>query len=129
VSGARGVNNHMGSRATTDRAAMDAVMEELKARGIFFLDSRTSPDSVAEDAARANGVPALRRDVFLDLTDDPDGVRLALQEAVARARESGHAVAIGHVHPVTLEVLGRELSRGLPGVQLVPPSRQLPVTR
>ena len=129
VGGARGVNNHMGSRATADRATMDAVMAELKARGVFFLDSRTSAESVAEDAARAKGVPALRRDVFLDVTDDPDGIRLALQEAVARARESGHAVAIGHVHPATLEVLDHELGRGLSGVQLVPPSRQLPVAR
>lgn len=125
VAGARGVNNHMGSLATADRAVMDAVMRELEGRGVFFLDSRTTSDSVAEEAAREAGVPALRRDVFLDVTDDPESVRLALRDAVSRARAQGHAVAIGHVHPVTLEVLGRELARGLDGVELVPPSRLL----
>jgi polysaccharide deacetylase 2 family uncharacterized protein YibQ len=129
VHGARGVNNHMGSRATADRAAMDAVMQELKARNVFFLDSRTTPDSVAEEAARAAGIPALRRDVFLDVTDDPSAVRLALRQAIGLAREHGHAVAIGHVHPVTLEVLGTALAHDLGGVQLVPPSRLVQTAR
>ncbi len=129
VSGARGVNNHMGSRATADRSAMDAVMQELKARNVFFLDSRTTPDSVAEEAARAAGLPALRRDVFLDVTDDPAAVRLALREAIGLAKEHGHAVAIGHVHPVTLEVLRIALAQDLGGVELVPPSRLLQKAR
>ena len=129
VSGARGMNNHMGSRATADRAAMDAVMEELKARNVYFLDSRTTPDSVAEEAARQARVPALRRDVFLDVTDDPSAVRLALRQAIGLAREHGRAVAIGHVHPVTLEVLGTVLAHDLGGVELVPPSRLLQKAR
>jgi polysaccharide deacetylase 2 family uncharacterized protein YibQ len=125
VPGAVGLNNHMGSRATADRSAMEAVMEALKGRHLFFLDSRTTADTVAEDVARENGVAALRRDVFLDVVAEPAAIRAALGTALARARSEGRAVAIGHVHPITLEVLAAELSRPLEGVRLVPPTRLL----
>ena len=125
VAGARGVNNHMGSRATADAAAMRAVMEVLRPRGLYFLDSRTTGDTVAEQTARAAGVPALRRDVFLDVVSEPEAIRRALDQAVARARATGSAVAIGHVHPLTIEVLERELPRVGVEVRLVRPSQLL----
>ncbi len=125
VAGAVGLNNHMGSRATADGEAMRAVMKALGRRGAYFLDSRTTAESVAEQSARAAGVPALRRNVFLDVADEPTAVRAALRDALAMARSEGRAVAIGHVHPVTLEVLAQELHEDLGGVRLVAPSRLL----
>jgi len=123
VAEARGVNNHMGSLATTDMPTMRAVMAALANRKLFFLDSRTSTATVAEQAARDAGVPTLRRDVFLDVVSEPDAVRRALQQAVARARGNGSAVAIGHVHPITIEVLMQELPALAHEVKLVPPSQ------
>ncbi len=123
VGGAQGLNNHMGSRATTDARVMAAMMRVLATRQLYFLDSRTTPDTVAEDVARAAGVPTLRRDIFLDVVDDPASVRQALRRAVSRARSHGSAIAIGHVHPVTLAVLEAELPAALDGVRLVKPSR------
>lgn len=123
VAGACGVNNHMGSRATAHRPTMDAVMAALGGGRLFFLDSRTTPDTVGEDAARAAGIPALRRDVFLDVVAEPAAIRGALRAAAARAVAQGHAVAIGHVHPETIETLLRELPMVLDGVTLVRPSR------
>lgn len=125
VAGAAGLNNHMGSRATADGETMRAVMKALGPRGAYFLDSRTTAESVAERSARAAGVPALRRNVFLDVVDEPTAVRAALREALAMARSEGSAIAIGHVHPVTLEVLAVELHGDLDGVRLVTPSRLL----
>jgi len=123
VAGASGVNNHMGSRATADLPTMQAVMAGLRGRALYFVDSRTSPDSVAEAAARAAGIPTVRREVFLDIVDEPDAVRHALRSAVSRAAADGRALAIGHVHPVTIAVLTTELRVLSPGVRLVPPSR------
>jgi polysaccharide deacetylase 2 family uncharacterized protein YibQ len=125
VRGVRGVNNHMGSRATADRAAMEAVMDALASRGLYFLDSRTTPDTVAEEAARRSGTPALHRDVFLDVVSEPEAIRHALEQAVARAQAQGSAVAIGHVHPLTIEILAHELARLGPDVRLVRPSQLL----
>ena len=125
VTGAKGVNNHMGSRATADVPTMRAVMLELRRRGLYFLDSRTTSDTVAESEARANGVPALHRDVFLDVVGERDAVEQALSQAVARAREKGSAVAIGHVHPTTFAVLEQELPHLPADVVLVRPSRLL----
>jgi polysaccharide deacetylase 2 family uncharacterized protein YibQ len=123
VAGARGVNNHMGSRATADAATMREVMAVLRAHGLYFLDSRTTADTVAERVARESGVPALHRAVFLDVVSEPDSVRRALEQAVARARSQGSAVAIGHVHPVTIELLAVELPRIQGEVKLVRPSQ------
>ena len=125
VAAARGVNNHMGSRATADAPTMRDVMEVLRDHGLYFLDSRTTSETVAERVARENGVPALRRDVFLDVVSEPDAVRRALEQAVARARAQGSAVAIGHVHPLTLELLAVELPRIASEVKLVRPSQLL----
>jgi uncharacterized protein len=125
VGGARGVNNHMGSRATADVPTMRAVMAALKGKGLYFLDSRTTPDTVAERVAREDGIPALRREVFLDVVSEPDAIRRALQHAVSRARALGSAVAIGHVHPITVEVLANDLEQVLGDVRLVRPSQLL----
>ena len=100
-----GVNNHMGSRFTGDATAMAIVLEEVAARGLLFLDSRTTDESLAEELARDMGIPAARRDVFID--NESDGAmidaRLAELEAVARAR--GFAVGIAHPRPGTLAAL------------------------
>ena len=125
VASARGVNNHMGSRATADAATMRDVMVVLADRGLYFLDSRTTSETVAERVARESGVPCLRRDVFLDVVSEPDAVHRALEQAVARARAQGSAVAIGHVHPLTLELLAVELPRIADDVKLVRPSQLL----
>ncbi|WP_161685407.1 divergent polysaccharide deacetylase family protein [Thermoanaerobaculum aquaticum] len=116
-----GVNNHMGSRATSDAELMRHFMKALAGRGLYFLDSRTTPASVAASLAREAGIRTLRRDVFLDVVEDEGAVRSALATAASLARSKGQAVAIGHVHPLTLRVLHEELSR-LSGVTLVRPS-------
>jgi len=123
VPGAAGVNNHMGSRATGDEPTMAAVMAALAGQGLYFLDSRTTAASLALGAARRAGIPAVQRDVFLDVVAEEPAVRRALGEAVEVARANGSAVAIGHVHPATVAVLRQEVARALEGVELVPPSQ------
>lgn len=105
VPGAIGVNNHMGSRFTRDAAALTPVLLRIGDHGLFFLDSRTSGESVAYETARALGLPALKRDVFLDHTLDRRDVLVRLRETEAAAILNGVAIAIGHPHDVTLETL------------------------
>ena len=105
VPGAVGVNNHMGSRATADAGAMRAVMGLLRERGLIYVDSWTSPRSVAEKTAREAGIPFGGRDVFIDNLRDPAAIRRQLALAERRARRRGTAIVIGHPHAVTLGVL------------------------
>jgi polysaccharide deacetylase 2 family uncharacterized protein YibQ len=100
-----GLNNHMGSRFTRDARAMDAVLLELRARGLLFLDSRTSTSSLAADLAQVEGVPHAVRDVFLDNELTAENVRERLAELEGVARRNGFAVAIGHPHDATLDAL------------------------
>lgn len=122
VPGVRGVNNHMGSLATSDEPTMQALARVLRPSGLYFVDSRTSPESVAEAIMREAGIPAARRDVFLDVVDEAPAIRRSLQEAVEHAERHGRALAIGHVHDQTLAVLGAELPALQRRVELVPPS-------
>jgi polysaccharide deacetylase 2 family uncharacterized protein YibQ len=110
VPGAVGVNNHMGSRLTAERAAMDALMPELHARGLFFLDSRTTATSQAPAAAQAAGVPTLARDIFLDVDPAPGAVLAQLERAAERARDRP-TVIIAHPSPAVVEVLREGLPR------------------
>lgn len=112
-----GVNNHMGSRFTAFRPGMETVMRQFKARGLMFLDSRTTAQSVGDQTAHDQGVPSIVRHVFLDDEETLDAVRRKLAEAEAVARRQGFAVAIGHPHDVTLQALAEWLptvqSKGL----------------
>lgn len=100
-----GLNNHMGSRFTRDLGAMAPVIAELKARGLLFLDSRTSGSSVAGYVARESRVPFAMRDVFLDNELNADYVRARLAELEVAARRRRVAVGIGHPHDATLDAL------------------------
>ena len=118
VPGLVGINNHEGSRFTEDGASLQPVMATLHARHLFFLDSRTGPDSQAEAAARAAGIITGGRDVFLDDDQNPAAIEAQLETLVREARRSGVAIAIGHPHDVTLRVLAAWLARDH-GVTLV----------
>jgi uncharacterized protein len=122
---AAGMNNHMGSKATENMALMGQVMTELKARGLFFLDSRTSDRSTADKEAARKGVGYLSRTLFLDTERGAQAAILQLQEAERLALTKGRAVAIGHPHPETLAALASWSVRRDTRVQLVPLARQL----
>jgi polysaccharide deacetylase 2 family uncharacterized protein YibQ len=108
---ATGVNNHMGSRATSDPAAMLEVLGEVSRRGLAFVDSRTSPLSVGNALAERLGLSHAARDVFLDNEPSPAAIRRRLDEAERLARRRGQALAIGHPYPATLAVLEDWLPR------------------
>lgn len=111
----RGVNNHMGSHLTEFDFFMRPVMDSIRSYNpsFYFLDSRTSPRSVAFGQAREAGLSSISRDVFLDNEDHLAAIRLQFRIWLERARERGSAIAIGHPHASTLQVL-RE---GLPGTR------------
>jgi len=100
-----GVNNHMGSRLTRDSHAMALVMARLKSRGLLFVDSLTSNQSVAGIAARGAHVPNTKRHIFLDHIDSLKAIRQQLKIVEQLARRQGYAVAIGHPRDATIEAL------------------------
>lgn len=119
VPGLVGINNHEGSRFTADAAALAPVMATLKARHLFFFDSRTGPSSAVPQAAAKAGVMSAGRDVFLDDDRSPAAVKAQLALLVRQAKRNGVAIAIGHPHAVTLDLLAAWLKEDH-GVTLVP---------
>jgi polysaccharide deacetylase 2 family uncharacterized protein YibQ len=105
-----GVNNHRGSLLTMHPGHMSWLMQEIKSQGsLFFVDSFTTERSIALALARESGVPAVRRDVFLDPDKQPDTVVREFERLKRLARKRGMAVGIGHPYPATLDLLRREL--------------------
>ena len=100
-----GVNNHMGSRLTQEAEPMQWLMAELRPRGLYFVDSRTSAQTKALDIATQYEVPSLKRDVFLDDLNETKAIEYQLNRAIQFAKQRGSAVAIGHPYPTTLSVL------------------------
>ncbi|MEN1834239.1 divergent polysaccharide deacetylase family protein [Pseudomonas lijiangensis] len=119
---AAGINNHMGSRMTSEPVAMAWLMEELQRRHMFFVDSRTSAKTVAAAAAQRIGLASVSRDVFLDDERTAEAITRQLQIAIKLAHKQGSVVIIGHPYPVTLDVLERELpklkSQGVEWIEL-----------
>lgn len=125
VPNAVGINNHMGSLLTSQRIPMEQLMQILVQRGNFyFLDSRTHHTTIAEQVALEHGVPATRRDFFLDTIDEYHHIEQQFDLFLAHAQRYGAAVAIGHPGKKTLAVLQKELPQlAQKGIELVPVSR------
>lgn len=111
VPGAVGVNNHMGSGIASDREAITAVLEVVQRRSLYFLDSRTSADTLGYSAARQMGVPAAERQVFLDTARDRQAIDAQFDRLLEVALERGGAIAIGHPYAETLEVLRQRIPK------------------
>lgn len=108
---AAGVNNHEGSLATSDPRLMEALMPALRARRLFFIDSRTTPSTVAYATAERFGVRAASRKVFLDDNLARSAILAQLSLAASDAQRNGSAIAIGHPHPETVAALADSLPR------------------
>jgi polysaccharide deacetylase 2 family uncharacterized protein YibQ len=118
-----GLNNHQGSRLTSDDASMRKLMSILKGKNIYFVDSKTIGSSVAEQTAAHYGIPHAGRDVFLDHEISRAFVDGALAKLEATARRQGYAIAIGHPHKETIEGLKAWLpTLEKKGFELVPAS-------
>jgi len=106
----RGVNNHMGSKLTQEKRPMSVVLEVLKDKNLYFVDSRTSLQSAAGDLARTMGVPSASSSLFIDPGDDPSAlspadIKANILTLVELAKRNGSAIGIGHPRPATLAVL------------------------
>lgn len=124
VPGLSGINNHEGSRFSTDTPSLMPVAEMLAARHLFFFDSRTIAGSQIVPVAHKFGVESAGRDVFLDNVVTDEAVLAQLEQLAAKARKSGIAIAIGHPHGVTLRVLAAWLDQNR-GLRLVPVSEAI----
>lgn len=123
LSRAVGANNHMGSEFTEHEDKMRGVLEALRGGGLYFVDSVTSPMTVAERLARELGMKTGRRHVFLDNEQNNAYIIGQLNQAIRRAKNNGSAIAICHPHPATIATLAATLP-GLKaqGITLVPAS-------
>ena len=109
IPSAIGMNNHQGSKASADQHVMSNVARVLKKRNLFFVDSRTTAETVAESTMEVYKVPTTRRNIFLDNEDDEGKIHAQLIKLVEKSEEWGAAVGIGHVKPKTLKILKKHI--------------------
>ena len=100
-----GANNHMGSKASEDRALMKIVFSYFRKNNFFFVDSLVSSNSICEPLAQEEHVPFLHRNVFLDHEADAQYIKGQLDQLAERAKKQGFALGIGHDRPLTKEIL------------------------
>lgn len=118
-----GVNNHMGSKLTEIEEPMKYVMEILKDKNLFFVDSRTTPKSLAYQVAKVYGVKTARRNVFLDNREDEEYIRGQIEELIHIAYRDGSAIGIGHPHPQTISAIHKMIPLIKErGIEIVPVS-------
>lgn len=119
--GIEGVNNHMGSRFTESEPKMRVVLEEIRKRGLFFIDSRTTAGTVAYKTALSMGVPAAERSVFLDNDREVEMIAVKIMELARKALNNGSAIGIGHPYPETVEAMRKTIPQfESMGVRIVP---------
>lgn len=127
---AKGANNHMGSLLTQLEPQMQWLMQGLHQQQLYFVDSRTTLFSKAEQAAQQFGVPTLRRELFLDNQLSQKALETQFTLMIKRAHKQGQLVAIAHTHPETIQFLKANLYRLKDeGIELVPTSALIRRTR
>ena len=104
-----GINTHMGSKITSDQNMMRVILGQIKGKDLYFIDSRTTADSVAYDIAQQMGIPSAFRHVFLDTKLDEEYIKSQLLQLFDKARKNGKAIGICHPSPKTLKVLKNNL--------------------
>ncbi|MBW1892442.1 MAG: divergent polysaccharide deacetylase family protein [Deltaproteobacteria bacterium] len=104
-----GVNNHMGSKITAISTRMYQVFSILKKKDLYFVDSRTTKDTLCRSSARLLKIKFAERDVFLDNIRDPEAIRKQINRLVRRACANGEAVGIAHPYKITYTILKEEL--------------------
>lgn len=130
VPNAIGLNNHMGSKLTQLTLPMTTTMQFLQSEGLFFMDSRTTRFSKAEDIAKDVGVTTLRRNVFLDHHSSNEQIARQFRRLIQHAKHYGSAIGIGHPHPSTIKFLRTNLQRlDKNGIALVKLSELMPSGR
>jgi polysaccharide deacetylase 2 family uncharacterized protein YibQ len=117
--GTSGLNNHRGSKATSDPAVMNAVADEIEAEGLLLVDSRTSSKSVAYSVAGERGIPAGRNRIFLDHEANEEYMWSRFYELREMARKHGGAIGICHARPETVPFLFSLYESAPPDVQFV----------
>lgn len=118
----KGVNNHMGSRMTASSEQMNQILSVIKKRDLFFIDSRTTADSKVRSSARLFQVPYAERDVFLDNVLEPAAIRRQIRLLLQKATAHGQALAIGHPHALTFQILQELLPEIQNKASIVPAS-------
>jgi uncharacterized protein len=122
IPGLKGVNNHMGSAISTSSARMRQIFTILKKDGLYYIDSRTTAETVARPSAELLHIPFAERDIFIDHVETQQFIRKQLHKLIKRARRQGYAVGIAHPHTVTYKVLAELLPELKKSVELVPAS-------
>lgn len=120
--GVRGVNNHMGSQLTTESSRMYQVFSVIKKRNLYFIDSRSTADTICRPSAHMFQVPFAERDIFLDHFQEAAFIRKQFRLLAKEARKHGQAVAIAHPHRLTVKIFKEMLPELQKQVQLVPAS-------
>ncbi len=119
----KGVNNHMGSKMTTSSTQMYQIFSILKKRNLFFIDSRTTSESLCKPSARLLQLPFAQRDVFIDHIQEPDFIRKQINLLIRVANKHGEAIGIVHPHIITYNILRELLPELQKKVQLVHASK------
>lgn len=123
---AQGINNHMGSVLTEQHKQMRWTMEVLKTQGLYFLDSRTTANTVAQKTAELSGIPTLRRHVFLDNIKTAEAMEKQFQQAIKLSQKKISAVIIAHPYPETIRFLQEKFKTPIDGLQLISLNQLLP---
>jgi len=119
----KGINNHMGSLITSQKEPMNWLMEEIARTSLFFVDSRTTVETLAEQTANQYQIANTRRNVFLDHERNRPAIEFQFDQLIKLARKNGAAVAIGHPYAETLDVLEEKIPQlKAAGIRLIPVS-------
>ncbi|MCI0454856.1 MAG: divergent polysaccharide deacetylase family protein [Candidatus Dadabacteria bacterium] len=120
----KGVNNHMGSKFTESNELMELILQRIKSKGLFFIDSKTSRAAIGYQVAKKLGMKAAVRDLFLDEdSQEISYIRSQLEKLISISKEKGYAIGICHPYSNTVKVLSQDIPEIKQEIEIIPASR------
>ena len=127
IPGAVGINNHTGSKFTSNAGAMKVFLEGIEKTNLFFVDSRTIGTTKAYDVAKELNIPSAARDLFLDHESDPAYIHARFKQLIDICKHQGRAIGICHFRKNTVPILQEMLPEfKKAGIKLVHVSELIP---
>lgn len=112
------INNHTGSKFTSNVESMKMLLKAMQKYNFAFIDSKTISNSALPELAKEYNMKNVYREVFLDNINEVSKVRKMIEQAVKIAKKRGFAIAIGHPRKPTMQAL-KESKDLLDQVELV----------
>lgn len=100
-----GVVNFLGGKFLADQTAMRPILDEIRDRGLLFIDDGSVKNSVSDSLAAAARLPFAKAHIHLDAINERRAIAQRLDELKQQAQRTGMAIGVASAFPESVALI------------------------